>query len=101
MIFWWGEGSLTLGWQGEEGCRFLALANSALASLPPGEGSSGRAGIGGDLSQVGYWKWEVGRGMASGSGSGSPWARLQWHYQRKKGGGERVIKKAVQELQKK
>lgn len=38
--------------------RFLALASSTLASLPPGERSSGRAGIGGETSA----KWVVGNG---------------------------------------
>lgn len=82
------------------GSRFLAVANSAVAPLPhapaPGAGElrlCGSAGIGGDLSKVGSWKWEVGSGMASRSGSESPWSSLQWHHQRKKKGrgGESVI----------
>lgn len=91
-IFWRREGSLPTPWVVG---RFLALANSALASLPPGKGSSGRAGIGGDSAEwvFGNGKWGEGRRQGLGQ-------EVHGHVCSGITREKRVIKKAIQELQK-
>lgn len=68
VIFLVGWGPLPAPQDDGGGGRFLTVVNSALAPLPhaPTSGAGdlrlhGSTSIRGDLSKVGYWKWEVGR----------------------------------------